>query len=156
MGNVHAYSAPAPPPPPPCPKPDVTKKTAPASCREKLDNPGPLEDIHTKCKSKLQWHNLNKFKHPIVQASFQHASRAQGLCSRAAWATTSRYRTPSIWARWLPVAIGLVPLMWGRNSCPPARPIRFCSATSIRRAILTPLSFTSCRAGSKPNLGRRY
>ncbi|CAH0547860.1 unnamed protein product [Brassicogethes aeneus] len=47
MGNVHASSAPSnAPTPPPFMKCDDTG----ARTREKLENPGPLEDIHTKCK----------------------------------------------------------------------------------------------------------
>lgn len=54
MGNVHAFSSSPVPPPPPtmgftkndeCPKPEEKAAT------ETIENPGPLEDIHTKCKS---------------------------------------------------------------------------------------------------------
>lgn len=54
MGNVHAFSGPPTPPPPttvpafpkPCP-PESEETTA------RFENPGPLEEIHNKCKSKL-------------------------------------------------------------------------------------------------------
>lgn len=55
MGNVHAFSSSSPAPPPPtmnfskgedCPKPE--QKVA-----DSTENPGPLEEIHTKCKSEL-------------------------------------------------------------------------------------------------------
>lgn len=54
MGNVHAFSSPSPSPPPPtmgfskgddCPKPEE-------KVTETIENPGPLEEIHTRCKSK--------------------------------------------------------------------------------------------------------
>lgn len=54
MGNVHAFSTSSPAPPPPtmnfakgeeCPKPEQ-------KATETIENPGPLEEIHTKCKSK--------------------------------------------------------------------------------------------------------
>lgn len=51
MGNVHAYSS-APPPPPPSVPPAFTSK-AETEVQE-TENPGPLEEIHTKCKSKLK------------------------------------------------------------------------------------------------------
>lgn len=48
MGNVHAASAPPPPPPPPT-------QTEPPVCLEvppgDIENPGPLEEIHQKCKN---------------------------------------------------------------------------------------------------------
>lgn len=53
MGNVHAFSSASPSPPPPtmgftkveeCPSPE--QKTS-----EVIENPGPLEEIHTRCKS---------------------------------------------------------------------------------------------------------
>lgn len=53
MGNIHAFSS-SPVPPPPtmsftkneeCPKPEQKPAT------ETIENPGPLEEIHTKCKS---------------------------------------------------------------------------------------------------------
>ncbi|KAJ8976776.1 hypothetical protein NQ317_009695, partial [Molorchus minor] len=53
MGNVHAYSS-APPPPPPTsasfPKGQKCE-TKPTSSKEDIENPGPLEEIHTKCKN---------------------------------------------------------------------------------------------------------
>lgn len=51
MGNVHAYSSAPPPPPPSCP-PGFTPKTE--SEVHETENPGPLEEIHSKCKSKLK------------------------------------------------------------------------------------------------------
>ncbi|XP_065160053.1 mitochondrial import receptor subunit TOM40 homolog 1 [Atheta coriaria] len=45
MGNVHAYSAPPPPSPPP-----PQKKILPP-LTEEVENPGPLEEIHSKCKN---------------------------------------------------------------------------------------------------------
>lgn len=52
MGNVHAFSGPPPPPPPPTtpafPKPSSVDIEEPSG----IENPGPLEEIHNKCKSK--------------------------------------------------------------------------------------------------------
>lgn len=56
MGNVQAaYSAP-PPPPPPSSFPKEKDADVKISHEETIENPGPLEEIHTKCKSKS--HNL--------------------------------------------------------------------------------------------------
>lgn len=49
MGNVHAYSS-TPPPPGAIPRKDPCD---PAS-KQLIENPGPLEEIHTKCKSMLK------------------------------------------------------------------------------------------------------
>lgn len=57
MGNVHAFSSSSSPPAPPpptmsfakgeeCPKPEEKMGTT-----ETIENPGPLEEIHTRCKS---------------------------------------------------------------------------------------------------------
>ncbi|KAJ8910017.1 hypothetical protein NQ315_003983 [Exocentrus adspersus] len=56
MGNVHAYSAAPPPPPPPpglsLPKgKDCDNNKGAKSTESVNENPGPLEDIHTKCKN---------------------------------------------------------------------------------------------------------
>jgi hypothetical protein len=59
MGNVHAYSAPAPPPPTPSASPYTKTETTTKGPSQEVENPGPLEEIHTKCKSKLRTkHNL--------------------------------------------------------------------------------------------------
>ncbi|XP_066148490.1 mitochondrial import receptor subunit TOM40 homolog 1 [Euwallacea fornicatus] len=52
MGNVQAYSAPPPPPPPRAafPKEKVEPEVK-TSQEETIENPGPLEEIHTKCKN---------------------------------------------------------------------------------------------------------
>nr|CAH7748736.1 unnamed protein product [Callosobruchus chinensis] len=58
MGNVHAYSS-TPPPPPPgmgfpknkCETPGGDSSLSSAGTKEVIENPGPLEDIHTKCKN---------------------------------------------------------------------------------------------------------
>lgn len=54
MGNVHAYSA-APPPPPPTstsfPKGKDCEVKITKTAESTVENPGPLEEIHTKCKS---------------------------------------------------------------------------------------------------------
>jgi len=49
MGNVYASSAPSPPCPPPPPKDPCAPKPCPQICQ--FENPGPLEEIHTKCKN---------------------------------------------------------------------------------------------------------
>lgn len=46
MGNVHAYSS-APPPPPPPGMPAFSKESEPGE----VENPGPLEELHQKCKN---------------------------------------------------------------------------------------------------------
>lgn len=55
MGNVHAYSAAPPPPPPPTstsfPKGKECDNKAAKPLESTVENPGPLEEIHTKCKS---------------------------------------------------------------------------------------------------------
>ena len=51
MGNVHAYSAPAPPPPPPSSSSYAKPEGSSTGTTEEVENPGPLEEIHTKCKS---------------------------------------------------------------------------------------------------------
>ncbi|XP_050497829.1 mitochondrial import receptor subunit TOM40 homolog 1-like [Diabrotica virgifera virgifera] len=52
MGNVHAYSSNPPPPPPPSTTFPRKKDTDPAaSPPEVIENPGPLEEIHSKCKN---------------------------------------------------------------------------------------------------------
>lgn len=57
MGNVHAFSGSAPPPPPtaspafPTCLPDGANKDSAQS--SEVENPGPLEEIHNKCKSRL-------------------------------------------------------------------------------------------------------
>lgn len=54
MGNVHAFSSGTPSPPPPTmgfPKTDESQKLE-QKAAETIENPGPLEEIHTKCKSK--------------------------------------------------------------------------------------------------------
>ncbi|XP_022910965.1 mitochondrial import receptor subunit TOM40 homolog 1 [Onthophagus taurus] len=48
MGNVYAYSSTPPPPPPP--GMGSAGSTGGSGCEE-IENPGPLEDIHTKCKN---------------------------------------------------------------------------------------------------------
>lgn len=54
MGNVHAYSSPPPPPPTGMSFPkNECEKPAAAPTEEVIENPGPLEEIHTKCKSKF-------------------------------------------------------------------------------------------------------
>lgn len=50
MGNVHAYSS-APPPPPPSGMSAFSKGGKDDCDTEVNENPGPLEEIHTKCKS---------------------------------------------------------------------------------------------------------
>ncbi|KAH0819666.1 hypothetical protein GEV33_003125 [Tenebrio molitor] len=50
MGNVHAYSAPAPPPPTPSASPYTKTETTTKGPSQEVENPGPLEEIHTKCK----------------------------------------------------------------------------------------------------------
>lgn len=51
MGNVHAFSGP--PPPPPTTVPAFPKSCPPESEESSgVENPGPLEEIHNKCKSK--------------------------------------------------------------------------------------------------------
>lgn len=54
MGNIHAHSS-APPSPPP---PVITPLTPPKDNNqvsdeksEQIENPGPLEELHQKCKS---------------------------------------------------------------------------------------------------------
>lgn len=49
MGNVQA-SAPAAPPPPPTPTTPIPPPTVPE--KKEDDNPGPMEDLHKKCKGK--------------------------------------------------------------------------------------------------------
>ncbi|XP_056648487.1 mitochondrial import receptor subunit TOM40 homolog 1 [Diorhabda carinulata] len=54
MGNVHAYSSNPPPPPPPTGASFSKKKECerePTASPSVIENPGPLEDIHTKCKN---------------------------------------------------------------------------------------------------------
>lgn len=53
MGNVHAFSAaPTPPTPPPGMAPfNPNQDSKTDSNPEKIENPGPLEEIHQKCKS---------------------------------------------------------------------------------------------------------
>lgn len=55
MGNVHAYSSNPPPPPPPpgasFPKKKECEREPTDSPSTIIENPGPLEDIHTKCKN---------------------------------------------------------------------------------------------------------
>ncbi|KAJ3662768.1 hypothetical protein Zmor_007097 [Zophobas morio] len=51
MGNVHAYSAPAPPPPPPSSSSYAKPEGSSTGTTEEVENPGPLEEIHTKCKN---------------------------------------------------------------------------------------------------------
>jgi mitochondrial import receptor subunit TOM40 len=51
MGNVHAYSAPAPPPPTPSASPYTKTETTTKGPSQEVENPGPLEEIHTKCKN---------------------------------------------------------------------------------------------------------
>lgn len=63
MGNVHAYSAPSPPPPQPptsmsFPKPQTDSEPSTPSTESGIENPGPLEEIHSKCKSTNRKHNL--------------------------------------------------------------------------------------------------
>ncbi|XP_045464289.1 mitochondrial import receptor subunit TOM40 homolog 1-like [Harmonia axyridis] len=48
MGNVHAFSA---APPPPNPGMPFTKDVEEKSETEKIENPGPLDEIHNKCKN---------------------------------------------------------------------------------------------------------
>ncbi|KAG5891690.1 hypothetical protein JTB14_021160 [Gonioctena quinquepunctata] len=53
MGNVHAYST-TPPPPPPglsVPKGKDSSSVPDQASQEVVENPGPLEDIHTRCKN---------------------------------------------------------------------------------------------------------
>lgn len=52
MGNVHAFSGPPPPPPTTVP---AFSKASPSDSEDlsAVDNPGPLEEIHNKCKSKF-------------------------------------------------------------------------------------------------------
>lgn len=50
MGNVHAYSS-APPPPPPS-SASMHPICQEVLASEKTENPGPLEELHQKCKSK--------------------------------------------------------------------------------------------------------
>jgi len=54
MGNVQAaYSAPPPPPPASGAFPkENAESDAKITQDENVENPGPLEEIHTKCKSK--------------------------------------------------------------------------------------------------------
>lgn len=52
MGNVHAYSSAPPPPPPPGMSPFAPKVDKEDTDSAASENPGPLEEIHTKCKSK--------------------------------------------------------------------------------------------------------
>lgn len=51
MGNVHAFSAP--PPPPPNSGMSFPKQAEEKNESEKIENPGPLDEIHNKCKSML-------------------------------------------------------------------------------------------------------
>ncbi|XP_072390894.1 mitochondrial import receptor subunit TOM40 homolog 1 [Diabrotica undecimpunctata] len=52
MGNVHAYSSNPPSPPPPSTTFPRKKDTDPAAIPpEVIENPGPLEEIHSKCKN---------------------------------------------------------------------------------------------------------
>ncbi|KAF7282271.1 mitochondrial import receptor subunit TOM40 homolog 1-like [Rhynchophorus ferrugineus] len=51
MGNVQAYSAPPPPPPPGVSFPKSKDSDVKASEEVTIENPGPLEEIHTKCKN---------------------------------------------------------------------------------------------------------
>lgn len=55
MGNVQAaYSAPPPPPPASGAFPkEKTENDVKITQDENIENPGPLEEIHTKCKSKV-------------------------------------------------------------------------------------------------------
>lgn len=55
MGNVHAFSS---TPSPPTPPPPVNTSVSSDSASDQIENPGPLEDIHTKCKS---MYNIDKF-----------------------------------------------------------------------------------------------
>lgn len=50
MGNVHAFSGP-PPPPPPTTTPAFPKSPSDSEEVSGIENPGPLEEIHNKCKS---------------------------------------------------------------------------------------------------------
>lgn len=55
MGNVHASSAPAPPPPaPPLPSSSTLPKLESFKPPQEVENPGALEEIHVKCKSKYR------------------------------------------------------------------------------------------------------
>lgn len=53
MGNVNALSAPPPPPSPVLP-PSAAKKTE-SPLGDSLENPGPLEELHRKCKGNLHF-----------------------------------------------------------------------------------------------------
>lgn len=54
MGNVHAASSPPPPPPPTAPPgvPLFSPKLEEihSAAQVTIDNPGPLEELHRKCK----------------------------------------------------------------------------------------------------------
>ncbi|GJQ79374.1 hypothetical protein Trydic_g16233 [Trypoxylus dichotomus] len=49
MGNVHAFSSA--PPPPTTPPPSMNTGISNESVSSEIENPGPLEDIHIKCKN---------------------------------------------------------------------------------------------------------
>lgn len=69
MGNVQAYSAPPPPPPPGVAFPKSKESDVKASEEVTIENPGPLEEIHTKCKSEFMYHNLYldlNVQYPII------------------------------------------------------------------------------------------
>lgn len=55
MGNVHAFSS---APPPPTPPPSMNAGASSDCVSEEIENPGPLEDIHTKCKSMFKHQKL--------------------------------------------------------------------------------------------------